>query len=161
MHWRRNQLAVPTISSFEVFKRLMVLVGLLGFAILSFVAKVWLGVILFGGFSLVAAWEILRLRKRRMIRAPLGQSFKASFHWIGSIAIALLFGLGGELIANSLSGLRLGVAIWVGAFVSTLAFYPFRGDQKHDFPTFPLWMIYCALNSLFSVGISFVPGLLA
>jgi hypothetical protein len=128
---------------------------------LSLVGKVWAGVMIFGGFSLVAAWEIAKLRKKKVIRSPLRQGFKASFHWVGSIAIALLFGLGGELIATSLDGLRLGVAIWVGAFVSTLAFYPFRGDQKNDFPTFPLWLIYCAVNSSFSVGISMLSSLRA
>jgi hypothetical protein len=148
---------VSIVTSFDVFKHLVVLLGLLAFTIGSMAAAVWPGVIIFGGFSVLVAWETARLCNRKIVSSSFRESVKASLLWIGSMAIALLFGIGGAGIQKLMSGVGPGVAIWLGSFASTLALYSFRGDQKNDFPTFPLWALYCAMMSSVSLGLSLLP----
>ncbi len=70
--------------------------------------------------------------------------------------LSIFFGLF-ERLLSSLATVRMPViGIWLATFVSTLAFYPFRGEQAQDLPTFKLWAIYGALMGVASVGISYL-----
>ncbi len=70
--------------------------------------------------------------------------------------LSIFFGLL-ERLLSSLATVRMPIiGIWLATFVSTLAFYPFRGKQAEDIPTFKIWIIYCALMGVASIGMSYV-----
>jgi len=155
----------PKVKTLDIYKSGMVFFGLLAFTVLSFVAASrqpdisWLGVALFGTMSTLAGWHTIKLcRSKTIERTSANRYTRDSLIWIGSLAVTLLFGLAGEWFADVISGPRPSVAIWVATFVSTLAFYPFRGDQKRDFPNLRSWAIYCAVMGSVSVGISMLTG---
>jgi hypothetical protein len=89
-------------------------------------------------------------RKRRI-----GERIRTTFVWVGTAVVSIFLGLAENFISESVSGSPYGLGVWLGSFVSTLAFYPLRGQQHKDMPTFPLWAVYCALMGLVSVAISY------
>ena len=150
-----------SITRFELTKRVLVVVGLAGFMLLSL--KVtrsdpktgWSGVVLFGVMTILAALELVKLRDHKIVKGEgTRENIRASLIWSGTIILSIFFGLL-EVLLSNLAIFRMPfIGIWLITFVSTQAFYPFRGDQAKDFPTLKLWAIYCALMGVVSVGIS-------
>ena len=150
-----------SITRFELTKRVLVLLGLTGFMLLSLMVVQsnprtgWAGVSLFGVMTILAAIDLVKLRDRKIIKGGGARAnVRASLIWLGTIVLSIFFGLLAAVL-SSLSIIRMPVmGTWLTTFVSTLAFYPFRGEQAKEFPTLPLWAVYCALMGLASVGIS-------
>ena len=150
-----------SITRFELTKRILVMAGLAGCMLLSLMATRstprtgWSGVLLFGVMTVLAAFELVKVRDYKIVRGKgTRANVRTSLIWSGTIMISIFFGLL-ERLLSSLAIVRMPVfGIWLATFVSTLAFYPFRGEQAQDIPTFKLWVIYCALMGVASLGVS-------
>lgn len=150
-----------SITRLELTKRTLVLVGLAGFMLLGLMVTGsnpktgWSGVFLFGVMTVLAAIDLIKLRDHEIIKGEGTRgNVRASLIWLGTIVLSIFFGLLAALLSN-LAIFRIPViGMWLTTFVSTLALYPFRGEQAKEFPTLPLWAIYCALMGVVSVGIS-------
>ena len=150
-----------SITRFELTKRILVVAGLGGFMLLSLIVTRssprtgWSGVFLFGVMTILAAFELFKLRDHKIVSGEgTKANIRSSLIWSGTIMLSIFFGLL-ELLLSRLAIVRMPViGIWLITFVSTLAFYPFRGEQAQDFPTLKLWVIYCALMGVASLGIS-------
>ena len=152
-----------SITRFELTKRILVVAGLAGFMLFSLIVTRssprtgWFGVLLFGVMTILAAFELVKLRDYKIVRGEVTRAHvRTSLIWSGTIMLAIFFGVLGQLLSR-LAIVRMPViGIWLATFVSTLAFYPFRGEQAQDIPTFKLWAIYCALMGVASVGMSYL-----
>ena len=150
-----------SITRFELTKRALAVVGLAGFMLLSLMVTRsnpktgWSGVVLFGVMTILAAMELVKLRDHKIIKGEgTRANARATLIWSGTISLSIFFGLL-EAVLSNLAIFRMPIiGIWLTTFVSTLAFYPFRGEQATEFPTFKLWAIYCALMGVVSLGMS-------
>ena len=157
----------PSITRFELTKRILVFAGLAGCLLLSLVVirssprTGWSGVLLFGVMTGLAAFELVRVRDYKIVKGEgTWANVRTSLIWSGTIMVSIFFGVL-ERILSSLAIVRMPViGVWLATFVSTLAFYPLRGEQAEDFPTFKLWAIYCALMGVASIGMSYLFRLL-
>jgi hypothetical protein len=151
------------VTRFDLAKRVLVLLGLAGFMLLSLVVTRsdartgWLGVALFGVMTVLAGVDLVKLRNHKIVKGEgARKNVRATFTWAGTMIISIFFGLVGTLLSNLANLRRPVIAIWLATFVSTLAFYPFRGEEEKELKAFPLWAIYCALMGFVSVGISYL-----
>jgi hypothetical protein len=150
-----------SITRFELMKRVLVVVGLASFMLLGLMVTGsnpktgWFGVVLFGTMTILAAIELVKLRDHKIVQGEgTRANVRATLIWSGTISLSIFFGLL-EAVLSKLAIFRMPViGIWLTTFVSTLAFYPFRGEQAREFPTFKLWAIYCALMGVVSLGMS-------
>jgi hypothetical protein len=118
-----------------------------------------MGLTVFGSMLLIAIVHLIQLPRdlKNTVDIKQAHSFKSAYIWIGSVAVSFLCALLGELIFAGLNGFWPNFAIWVSAFVTTLAFFPFRGDDmKKDYPTFKLWAVLAALWGLVSVVLAHI-----
>ena len=153
----------PSITRFELMKRALVVVGLAGFMLLSLMVTRsnpktgWSGVVLFGVMTILAAIELVKLRDHQIVKGKgTRKNVRATLIWSGTISLSIFFGLLEARLSN-LAIFRMPlIGIWLTTFVSTLAFYPFRGEQASEFPTFRLWAMYCALMGVVSLGMSYL-----
>jgi len=151
-----------SITRFELAKRVLVFLGLAGFMFLNLLVTRsspktgWPGVAVFGVMTILAAVELVKIRDHKIIKGEgTGKAVRASLIWSGTVFLSVLFGLLGTVLSNLVVFRLPLIAVWLTTFISTLAFYPFRGEQTKDFPTFPLWAIYCALMGVVSLGVSY------
>lgn len=152
-----------SITRFELTKRILVFAGLAGCLLLSLVVTRssprtgWSGVILFGVMTVLAAFELVQVRDYKIVKGEgTRANVRTSLIWSGTIMVSIFFGLL-ERLLSSLAIRRMPViGVWLATFVSTLAFYPFRGEQAKDLPTFKIWVIYCALMGVASLGMSYL-----
>ena len=152
-----------SITRFEITKRILVVAGLAGFMLLSLMVTRssprtgWSGVALFGVMIILAVFDLSKLRDHKIVSGEgIRANVRAPLIYSGTIILSIFFGLL-EVLLSSLAIFRMPViGIWLTTFVSTLAFYPFRGDQEENLPGFKLWVIYCALMGAVSVGTSYL-----
>lgn len=153
----------PPITRFELAKRILVAGGMGGLLLLSLMATRssprtgWSGVILFGLMTILAVFELVKVRDHKIVKGEgTRANIRTSLIWTGTIMLSIFFGVL-ERLLSSLAIVRVPViGIWLATFVSTLAFYPFRGEQAEDLPTFKIWAVYCALMGVASVGVSYL-----
>ena len=142
-------------------KRILVVVGLASFMLLGLMVTGsnpktgWSGVALFGAMTILAAIELVKLRDHKIVKGEgTRANVRASLIWSGTIGLSIFFGLLEAVLSNLAIFSMPIIGIWLTTFVSTLAFYPFRGEQAKDFPTLKLWVIYCALMGVVSLEMS-------
>jgi hypothetical protein len=82
------------------------------------------------------------------------QRLRQTLVHVGTAAVSIFLGLSEHFISHWLN--ESVAALWVAAFVTNLAFYPLRGEEKRDLPNFRLWAIYCALLAMASVVLSYI-----
>jgi hypothetical protein len=150
-----------SITRFELTKRILVLAGLAGFMLLSLMVTRssprtgWSGVLLFGVMTILAALEVVKVRNHKIVKGEgTTANARTSLIWTGTIVISIFLGLLEHVLSKLAIPRMPAIGLWLATFVSTLAFYPFRGEQAQDFPTFKLWAIYCALMGFVSLGFS-------
>ena len=152
-----------TITRFELTKRILVVAGLAAFMLLGVVVirsnprTGWACVVLFGVMTILGVVDLVQLRNHKVVKGKgTRANVRTSLIWSGTILVMFLFGLLERLLA-SLATVRMPVfGIWLATFVTTLAFYPFRGEQAEDLPNFKIWSIYCAFMGFASIGMSYV-----
>lgn len=122
----------------------------------------WLGTILFGTMAVlcvVKIFQICRAEKAPIQRETKGvkQRVKSSLVWVGTVGVTIFLGLADRYIAELPGPFSRHLNVWLATFLTTVAFYPFRGEQQKEYlPGFFWWVLYCALMGLFSVGINFI-----
>jgi uncharacterized membrane protein YoaK (UPF0700 family) len=75
--------------------------------------------------------------------------------YAGTLIATIVFGVTDNFISESFTQSFPRPGVWLGTFLTTLAFYPLR-EQKENFPNFTVWAIYCALMGMVSVGLSYL-----
>lgn len=152
-----------SITRFELTKRILVVAGLAAFMLLGLMVirssprTGWFGVVLFGVMTILGVVDLVKLRNHKIVKGKgTRANVRTSLIWSGTMMVAFLFGLLERLI-SSLAEVRMPlIGIWLATFLTTLAFYPFRGEQAQDLPTFKIWAIYCAVMGFASIGMSYV-----
>ena len=117
------------------------------------------GTVVFGSMLLLSIVMLVRLPRdlKNSVDIKDAYSFKSPYMWIGSIVASFLIGALGELIFAGLNGFWPNFAIWVSAFLTTLALYPFRGaEMKKDYPTLKPWAVWSVVWGLVSVVLAHV-----
>lgn len=111
--------------------------------------------VLFGVMLVLSLVELFRLPTDIDTNINIKPTLKKVYMSIGVFAVSLLYGLAGELIFGGLKGFWPNFAIWLTAFATTLALYPFRSDDmKKECPTLKLWAVYSGLFGLLSVALA-------
>ena len=154
-------------ATFSVWKILANLLGLLAFAVLVGLGirtiptnpRVgWFAALLFGTMCVVVVTEIVRICGLDQDQTPTVKTrvkIRSALIYAGSVIVTIFLGVTDEFISASFTHSFPRSGIWLGTFLTTLAFYPLR-DQKEDFPNFTVWTIACALMGAVSVGISYL-----
>lgn len=122
----------------------------------------WFGTILFGtmaGACVVKIFQICRAEKAPIQPKTKGvkQRVRSAVVWAGTGGVAIFLGLADRYIAELPGPFSTRLNVWLGTFLTTTAFYPFRGEQQKEYlPGFFWWVVYCALMGLVSVGLDFI-----
>jgi hypothetical protein len=152
-------------ATFSVWQVLGNLLALLAFAVLTGLGirtiptnpRVgWCASILFGIMCVMAVVEIIRICGRDQdqpvdVKAQL--NIRPVLVYAGTLIVTIFLGVTETFISESFTQSFLRPGVWLGTFLTTLAFYPLR-EQKEQLPNFTLWAIYCALMGVVSVVLS-------
>jgi len=154
-------------ATFSAWKVLEYLLGLLAFAVMAGLGirtiptnpRVgWFAAILFGTMCVVVVIEIFRICGLDQDQTPTVKTrvkIRRALIYAGSLIVTIFLGLTDHFISASFTNSFPRPGIWLGTFLTTLAFYPLR-EEKEQFPNFTRWTIYCALMGVASVVISYV-----
>jgi len=154
-------------ATFSVSKVLKTLLGLLAFAVMAGFGirriptnprEGWFAAILFGIMCVVAVIEIVRICGLDQDQSPAVATrvrIRRTLIYTGSIIVTLFLGIADHFISESFTNSFPRPGVWLGTFLTNLAFYPLR-EQKEDLPNFTIWTIYCALTGVLSVAISYL-----
>ncbi len=153
-------------SIWDVFKNLLgllVFVLLIGWGMRTIPVNPrvgWFATLLFGFMSLLVIVNIVQICGRDEPSQSTGGRVKSetriAFVQTGTFIVSIFLGIADNFIGGSEHSSFLRPKVWLAAFVTTLAFYPLRGEQKKDLPNFSYWAIYCALAGVLSVVISYL-----
>jgi uncharacterized membrane protein YoaK (UPF0700 family) len=102
--------------------------------------------------------EIVRIRGLDQNKVPnvkAKSSIRPALVYAGTLIATIVFGVTDNFISESFTQSFPRPGVWLGTFLTTLAFYPLR-EQKENFPNFTVWAIYCALMGMVSVGLSYL-----
>jgi hypothetical protein len=154
----------PRVEKQEVIKRIsfvfifavLTVLGIKVFRRQSYAT--WLGFAVFAVMLVVALVDLLRLPrdlKRKTIRGK-RWSIKTAYMGVGSIAVAVVLGLFSELFIYSTLGTWPAIAIWLAAFIATLAFYPWRNaEERENAPKFWVWIIYSVVAGFITLALAY------
>lgn len=154
-------------ATFSVWKILANLLQLLAFAVLMGLGirtipanpRVgWFAAILFGTMCVVVVIELVRICGVDQDQTPTvqtGVNIRRALIYAGSLIVTIFLGVTDHFISASFTDSFPRPGVWLGTFLTTLAFYPLR-DQKQNFPNFTLWTIFCALMGAVSVVVSYL-----
>jgi hypothetical protein len=156
-----------TTDTFSVWKILGYLLALLVFAVLAGFGirsiptspRVgWFASILFGVMCIAVVFEIIRICGLDANEIPDVKAQLIVPHAlmdVGVVVVTLFLGVTDNFISESFTQRFPRPGVWLGTFLTTLAFYPLR-EQKKDYPNFTFWAIYCALLGVVSVVLSYL-----
>ena len=115
----------------------------------------WFATILFGLMAVLTILDIVKISGADEPPADLklSQRFRYSLVRVGTVIVTLFLGLGEAFFTQWMNGSV--IAVWFATFVTTMAFYPLRGEEQRHVSSFRLWAIYCALMGLGAVVLSY------
>ena len=158
-------------ATFSVWKLLGKLLTLLAFVVMTALGVRsiprnprggWFAAILFGVMSVAAVVEIVRICGLEPDKVPsvnAKSGIRSALVYAGTLIATIVLGLTDNFISESFTQSFPRPGVWLGTFLTTLAFYPLH-EQKEDFPNLTLWAIFCALLGMVSVGLSYFIDLL-
>ena len=115
-------------------------------------------VVVFGGFFVVTLIYVLRLPRDVKRKTILGRrwTIKSAYMGLGAfVALVLLEGFSEFFVSPWARTWQ--IALWLGTFVSTALFYPFRNrEEKECAPSFGVWLIYSALAGFLTLALMYV-----
>src|SRR5215217_7681664 len=92
----------------------------------------WGAIIIFGALSLVMIVQIVKLcgadEQQPRVDAKPNQRLRRALVWTATAIISVVLGLSENFMSHWLNNSV--VALWFAAFLTNLAFYPLRGEQK-------------------------------
>lgn len=118
----------------------------------------WFASILFGVMCVAAVFEIVRICGLDVDEIPDVKAQLNVRHMlvdIGAVVVTIFLGVTDNLISRPFTQSFPRPGVWLGTFLTTLAFYPLR-EQKKDYPNFTRWAIFCALMGVVSVVLSYL-----
>jgi len=118
----------------------------------------WFAAILFGTMCVVAVIEIVRICGLDQNQTPAVATrvkIRPALIYAASLIVTLFLGISDHFISSSFTESFPRPGVWLGTFLTTLAFYPLR-ERKEDFPNFTFWTIFCALMGAVSVVVSYL-----
>jgi|RhiMethySRZTD1v2_1073278.scaffolds.fasta_scaffold06732_13 hypothetical protein len=154
----------PTKEQFYIGTILGTLLGLLIFALLTGIGirliprqpKIgWVSTVLFGTMCVVTVLDLVReisLEQDKMPDVKGQLSIRRALIAVGVTLVTLFLGIADEFISFLFSNSFPRPGVWLGTFVTTLAFYPLR-DEKHA--DFKRWTLVCAILGVASVILSY------
>ena len=154
-------------ATFSAWKILANLLGLLAFAVMAGLGfrtipanpRVgWFAAILFGTMCVVVVLEIVRICGLDQDQTPTDATrvkIRSALIYAGSLIVTIFLGVTDQFISASFTHSFSRSGVWLGTFLTTLAFYPLR-DQKENFPNSTVWTIACALMGAASVIVSYL-----
>ena len=154
-------------ATFSVWKILANLTGLLAFAVMAgFGIRTiptnprvgWFSAILFGTMCVAMVIELFRICGLDEDQTPAiatRVNIRPALIYAASLIVTLFLGISDHFISSSFTESFPRPGVWLGTFLTTLAFYPLR-ERKEDFPNFTFWTIFCALMGAVSVVVSYL-----
>lgn len=118
----------------------------------------WIATILFGTMGLLVIVNIVRVcgaDAEAGLDTP-HQHIRATLVQAATGVTAIVLGVADSFIAISGNDSFPRPMVWLGTFLTTLAFYPLRGEVENEKPNFPFWTGYAAVLGVVSVGISYL-----
>ena len=115
----------------------------------------WFSTILFGTMCVVTVFDLVReisLDQDQIPDVKSQLSVRRALVAVGVIVVTLFLGLADEFISFLFTSSFPRPGVWLGTFVTTLAFYPLR-EEKHA--NFKRWMLLCAILGVLSVILSY------
>jgi hypothetical protein len=164
---------MSSTANFSIWKILGNLLALLALAVMAGIGiktiptnpRVgWFATVLFGTMCVVAVVEIIRIcglddpktlddSKTSEVKAQL--SIRQGLVQAGALLVTVFLGVADNFVSESFAKSFPRPGVWLGTFLTTLAFYPLR-EQKSDFPNFTVWAIACGLLGVVSVILSYL-----
>ena len=153
-----------TKDQFYIGTILGTLFGLLIFALLTGIGirliprqpKIgWFSTILFGTMCVVTVFDLIRevsLEQDKVPDVNSQLSIRRALIAVGVTVVTLFLGIADEFISFLFTNSFPRPGVWLGTFVTTLAFYPLR-EEKHA--NFRRWTLVCALLGVASVILSY------
>lgn len=120
----------------------------------------WAATILFGTMCVVAVFDLVREISAEEDKIPDVKSqlsIRRALIAVGVILVTLFLGIADEFISFLFTNSFPRPGVWLGTFVSTLAFYPLREEK---YATFKKWTLVCAVLGVVSVIFSYGKDLL-
>jgi uncharacterized membrane protein YoaK (UPF0700 family) len=99
--------------------------------------------------------RICGLEQEKVPNVKASSSIRPALVYAGTLIVTIVFGVTDNFISESFTQSFPRPGVWLGTFLTTLAFYPLR-EQKENFPNFTVWAIYCVLMGMVSVGLSYL-----
>jgi hypothetical protein len=116
----------------------------------------WACTILFGTMGVITVVDLVRqcgLQQERVYDVKSQFSIRRVLVPVGVTFVTLFLGLAENLISMLFTDSFARVGVWLGTFVTTLAFYPLREQKDLNFK---IWVVLCALMGVASVALSYV-----
>jgi hypothetical protein len=157
-------------ATFSVWKILGYLLALLAFVVMAGIGirtipanprGGWFATILFATMGVIAVVEIVRicgLDQDQIPEIKAQSGIRQALVHAAALIITIFLGVTDNFISESFTQSFPRPGVWLGTFLTTLAFYPLR-EQKENFPNFTVWTIACALLGVASVVVSYLKGL--
>lgn len=120
----------------------------------------WFSTVLFGTMSVVTVFDLVReisAEQEKMPDVKSQLSIRRALIAVGVILVTLFLGIADEFISFLFTNSFPRPGVWLGTFVTTLAFYPLREEK---YATFKRWTLVCALLGVLSVILSYGKDLL-
>ena len=118
----------------------------------------WACTILFGTMGVITIIDLVRqcgLKQDQVPDVKRQLSMRRALVPVGVTLVTIILGLAENLISMLFSDSFARPGVWLGTFLTTLAFYPLRDHTEQDL-NFKYWIILCALMGVASVGLSYV-----
>ena len=154
-------------ETFSVWNILSNLLSLMAFAVMAGLGirtipkdpRVgWVAAILFGTMCVAVVIKIFRicgLDHDQTADVKARVNIRPALVYTGSVIVTIFLGVTDHFISESFTQSFPRPGVWLGTFLTTLAFYPLR-EEKEDFPNFTIWAIFCALMGVLSIVISYL-----
>jgi hypothetical protein len=116
------------------------------------------GIAVFGTMLLLSMVALIRLPRDLKTRAGIKEvhSVRGAYMWTVTLGLSFILAFAGKLIFEALNGFWPNIAIWLSSFLANLAFYPFRGQMKEDYPTFGPWAILSGVMGILSLVLAHI-----
>ena len=116
----------------------------------------WACTLLFGTMGVITVIDLVRqcgLKQERVPDVKSHFSIRRVLVPIGVTFVTIFLGLAENLISMLFTDSFARPGVWLGTFVTTLAFYPLREQKDLNFK---IWIVFCALMGVAGVALSYV-----
>ena len=119
----------------------------------------WFATILFGTMGIITLVEIFKVAG--MEEPPAGEftakrQIRDTLIKAATLVVTIFLGIADNFIAQWINNaIPRPAAVWLGTFLTTLVFYPLRGEEERRLSSFRTWTFCCILLAWGSVLLSY------